>query len=187
MVDGHKPRDLALLDALDKLPRSVIRQRVWRTVRDGRDALEGSKSRGRWGHDGMETLYTSHLKDGSVAEIYALLSAQPVFPSKVQWLTYELQVELDNVATLPTLPELAGLGVDVARYQHREYERTQEIADAALFLGFDGLVIPSARWDRTNLVVFVERVGLGQMALAGPPDRVDWDRWREFLRARPRA
>jgi hypothetical protein len=135
----------------------------------------------------METLYTSYLKDGSIAEIYSLLSAQPVFPSKVQWLAHEVQVELDNVAALPTLPELAGLGVDVARYQHREYERTQEIADAALFLGFDGLVIPSARWDCTNLVVFTERVDPGQMALVGPPDRIDWDKWREYSRTRPRA
>jgi hypothetical protein len=187
VVDAHKPRDLALLDALDNLTRSVLRQRVWRTGRNGRDALEGSKSRGRWGHDGMETLYTSHLKDGSVAEIYSLLSAQPVFPSKLQWLTYEIQVELDNVAALPTLPELARLGVDVSRYQQREYERTQDIADAALFLGFNGLVIPSARWDCTNLVVFTERIEPGQLTLLGSPDRVDWDKWREYLRTRPRA
>jgi hypothetical protein len=180
VIDAHKPRDMALLDALDKLPRLTIQQRVWRTVRDGRDPLEGSRSRGRW-------VYTSHLKDGSIAEIYALLSAQPVFPSKVQWLAYELQVELANVASLPTLPELAGLGVDVARYQHREYERTQEVADAALFLGFDGLITPSARWDCTNLVVFTESIDPGQTALGGPPDRVDWDKWREFMRTRPRA
>jgi hypothetical protein len=68
----------------------------------------------------METLYTSHEEHGSVAEIHSLLSLQPVFPSKLQWLTYEIQAELEDVASLPTLPELAELGVDKERYRLRE-------------------------------------------------------------------
>jgi hypothetical protein len=68
----------------------------------------------------METLYTSHEEDGSIAEIYSLLSSQPVFPSKLRWLTHELEAELDEVLPLPTLPELAALGVDTARYAARE-------------------------------------------------------------------
>jgi RES domain len=187
VVNGHKPRDIALLDALDKLPRLIIQQRVWRTVRDGRDPLEGSKSRGRWGHDAMETLYTSHVKEGSVAEIYSLLSAQPVFPSKPKWLTYEIKAELECVASLPTLPELAELGVDLDRYHLREYDRTQEIADAALFLGFTGMIVPSARWDCANLVIFTEKVDPDQLTLEGAPGPVDWDRWRSRIRSRVAA
>jgi RES domain-containing protein len=148
-------------------------------VKDGRDPLEGGRSRGRWGHDGMETLYTSHEEDGSVAEIHSLLSAQPVFPSKLRWLTYQVEVELEEVLSLPTLPELATLGVDTARYQTREYDRTQAIADAALFLGFAGLVVPSARWACTNLVVFTEKTGQGQLTIIGIPKLVDWTVWRE--------
>lgn len=178
MIDPHKPRDIALLDALDQLPRTTIQVRVWRTVKEGRDPLEGGHSRGRWGHDGMETLYMSHEEDGSVSEIYSMLALQPVFPSKVRWLTHELEVELDEVLSLPTLPELAVLGVDTARYQAREYGRTQEIADAALFLGFKGLVVPSARWSCTNLVAFTERTDLGQLVVVGAPKLVDWTAWR---------
>jgi hypothetical protein len=178
---------MALLDLLDALPRSTLRQRVWRTVREGRDPLEGRKSRGRWGHDEMETLYTSYVKQGSVAEIHALLSLQPVFPSKVQWSTYEVQAELENVASLPTLQKLAELGVDVEKYRSREYGRTREIADAALFLGFSGLVAPSARWVCPNLVVFTEKIEPGQLTLVGSPNRVDWEAWREQLRRNTRA
>jgi hypothetical protein len=134
----------------------------------------------------METLYTSCEERGSVAEIYALLSLQPVFPSKVEWSTYEVRAELENVATLPTLRELAELGVDIDRYRSREYGRTEEIADAALFLGFSGLVVRSARWECSNLVVFTEKVEPGQLTLVGSPNRVDWDEWREQLRSRTR-
>ncbi|MCK1484285.1 RES family NAD+ phosphorylase [Bradyrhizobium sp. 193] len=178
-MDEHKPRDIALLDALDSLPRTALRARAWRTVKEGRDPLEGGRSRGRWGHDGMETWYASHEEDGSVAEIHSMLSAQPVFPSKLRWLNHELEVELNDVMSLPTLPRLAALGVDVARYQAREYARTQDIADAALFLGFKALVVPSARWECTNLVVFTERTDPGQLAVIGAPKFVDWTVWRE--------
>lgn len=174
---------MALLDALDALPRSNIRQNVWRTVKNGRDPLEAGKSKGRWGHDRMETLYTSFEEKGAVAEIYALLSLQPVFPSKIQWSTFKIQVELEDVCSLPSLTELAALGLDVGRYRQREYDRTQDIADAALFLGFTGLVIPSARWDCSNLVVFAERVDIGELNLVGSPIAVDWDQWRADLRA----
>jgi hypothetical protein len=178
VFDPHKPRDIALLDALDRLPRTMIQTRVWRTVKDGRDPLEGGHSRGRWGHDGMETLYTSHEEDGSIAEIYSLLAMQPVFPSKLRWLTHELDVELNEVLTLSTFPELAALGVDTARYQVREYDRTQELADAALFLGFKGLVVPSARWNCTNLVAFTEKTDPDQLTVVGAPKSVDWAAWR---------
>jgi RES domain-containing protein len=179
VADEHKPRDIALLDALDRLPKTTMSARVWRTVKDGRDPLEGGRSRGRWGHDGMETLYTSHEEDGAVAEIHSMLSAQPVFPSKLRWFTHEFEVELDDVMSLPTLRQLAELGVDAARYQAREYSRTQEIADAAVFLGFKGLVVPSARWECTNLVVFTERTDPGQLIVIGKPRLVDWTTWRE--------
>jgi hypothetical protein len=131
----------------------------------------------------METLYSSFEEKGAVAEIYALLSLQPVFPSKVQWSTFEIQADLDDVCSLPALTDLAALGVDVGRYRQRDYDRTQEIADAVLFLGFTGLVIPSARWDCPNLVMFTERVDLAQLNLVGSPSAVDWDQWRANTRA----
>jgi hypothetical protein len=135
----------------------------------------------------METLYASHEEQGSLAEIYSLLSLQPVFPSKLEWLTHEVLAEFDGVALLPTLPELAELGVDVAKYHLREYGRTQEIADAALFLGFTGLVVPSARWHCANLVVFPEKIDPGQLTLVGSARPVDWAKWRKLLRVHTRT
>ncbi|MCG6204997.1 RES family NAD+ phosphorylase [Rhodopseudomonas sp. HC1] len=186
VAEEHKARDIALLDALDRLPRVAIRSRVWRTVRAERDPLEGGSSRGRWGHEQMETLYSSFEEDGSIAEIFSLLSSQPVFPSKLRWLAYELQAELEDVLSLSTLPELAALGVDTTRYTAREYRRTQEIADAALFLGFKGLVVPSARWDCSNLVTFTEKTDPDNLTLVSAPKAIDWTEWRALRAARTR-
>jgi len=67
------------------------------------------------------------------------------------------------------------IGVDIDKYRSREYGRTQEIADAALFLGFSALVVPSARWECPNLVVFTEKIEPGQLTLVGSPNLVDWE------------
>jgi len=79
------------------------------------------------------------------------------------------------------------IGVDIDKYRSREYGRTQEIADAALFLGFSALVVPSARWECPNLVVFTEKSEPGQLTLVGSPNLVDWEEWREQLRRVTRA
>ena len=91
------------------------------------------------------------------------------------------------MAALPTFRELAERGVDIDKYRSREYGRTQEIADAALFLGFSALVVPSARWECPNLVVFTEKIEPGQLTLVGSPNLVDWEEWREQLRRITRA
>jgi hypothetical protein len=54
-----------------------------------------------------------------------------------------------------------------------------DAANAVLFLGFKGLVVPSARWECNNLVVFTERTDPGQQAVIGVPKSVDWTAWRE--------
>jgi hypothetical protein len=58
------------------------------------------------------------------------------------------------------------------------YDRTQEIAAAASFLGFDGLIAPSARWECQNIVLFLDAIGLeGIRTISSAP--VDWKAWRQ--------
>jgi hypothetical protein len=48
---------------------------------------------------------------------------------------------------LADLSAVEALGVRADLCGELAYERTQAIGDAAYFLGFDGLLVPSARWD----------------------------------------
>ena len=178
-----RARDLKLLDAIDAFKREPFDMPVWRAVRGGRDPLMGSPSRSRWCDGNFDVLYTSLERDGAVAEIHALLTLQPVFPSKISWFAHELTVVASNTLRLADLPTLGRLGVDVDRYAERNYTRTQEIADASYFLGFDGLVVPSARWPCLNLVLFTDRVPPGQIDIAEPHGGpVSWDAWRKRTR-----
>lgn len=176
----RRARDLALLDALDAFGREAVELDAWRLVREGPDPTAGGPSQSRWCNGSFDVLYASLEKDGAVAEIEALLALQPVAPSKARWIPHRLKVVAAKVLRLPDLAALDRLGVDTGRYAERDYRRTQGIADAAFFLGYDGLIAPSARWGCPNLVLFADRVPPGNVFVVEEPlEPVDWRAWRE--------
>jgi hypothetical protein len=180
---GPGPRDPDLLDALDALPREPLSGNVWRVVREARDPLQGVPSHSRWCDGGFDVLYTSLERDGAIAEIHAFLCAQPIFPSRPVWRCHGLRVATRRTLRLADLAALARLGVDLSTWKDRRYGRTQEIADAAHFLDFDGLIAPSARWDCRNLMLFTGRLAPDDIVAANSDGEViDWGEWRKEMR-----
>ena len=184
MIDATRPaRDLELLDAIDAFRREAFNGEVWRVVREGRDPILGSPSRSRWCDGTFDVLYTSFERDGAIAKIHALLALQPVFPSRIRWFANRVKVLAAQTLKLADVPTLARLGVDTERHASRDCSRTQPVPDAADFLGFDGLVAPSARWPCLNLVAFTERVAPHQIEVLSRDDQpIEWDRWRKRAR-----
>lgn len=181
--DPRRARDLSLLDKIDAEPRRRYDGILWRVVREGRDPLQGAQSDSRWCNGAFDVLYTSTERDGAVAEVHSLLALQPVFPSKVQFQCYKLTLSVERTLHLADFAALEKLGVDAARYQDRKYGRTQEIADAAYFLGFDGLITPSARWPCSNAVLFTDRIGPHQLTTnEASKTAIDWQEWRRQAR-----
>lgn len=179
MTDGRRARDINLLDAVDAFPREPVDAEVWRLARLGRDPTIGSPSRSRWCDGNFDVLYTSFEKDGAMAEIHSLLSLQPVFPSKDAWCASRLKIQAAATLKLADLATLEKLGVAAARYAERDYTKTQHVADAAYFLGFDGLIAPSARWSCLNVMLFTDRIPPGQIQVAETSHQpVRWDEWR---------
>ena len=180
-------RDLAILDAVDAFSREPLEAEVWRVVRDGREPLLGGASNSGWCDGTFDVLYTSLERVGAIEEIHALLSLQPVFPSKLRWFAHRLRVSSTQTLRLADLATLARLGVDADRYSTRDYSRTQTIAEAAHFLGFHGLIAPSARWSCLNLVLFTERLAPRQLeVILREEEPIDWDVWRKATRAMKR-
>jgi hypothetical protein len=176
----RRARDLELLDAIDAFKREPFAQPVWRVAREGREPILGAATNSRWCDGTFDVLYTSLDRDGALAEIHALLSSQPVFPSNIRSYVHKLTIDAKATLRLADLPALTKLGVNVERYRERDYAKTQPIADAAYFLGFDGLVAPSARWDCLNAVLFTDRIAPGAIAVLETEKRpVDWRAWRQ--------
>lgn len=170
----HPPRPSKLIDLLDAQDRKNFHGRVWRAVKENYDVLRAARSGGRWDDGTFDVLYTSTMKEGAVAErIFHLSKGQPVVPSRPKYFVHELSVELSMVLNL-NLPLMETLGLDTRRYgslsyieRHQEYPSTQQIAEIANFLEFEAILVPSARWQCNNLIIFAERVKPDNLAVVG--------------------
>lgn len=176
----RRARDLELLDRLGAHPGIAFSGDVWRVVRKGRDVAQPGNGGGRWAPDGLDVLHTALARDGALAEIHFHLARQPVFPSKLELVLYRWKVATAQTLQLIDLAAVAALGISAQDYGGLVYARTQEIADAAAFLGFDGILAPSARWPCQNLTLFADRLAPGALeTVASEP--VDWKAWRKSL------
>ena len=162
----RRTRDQRLLDALDRFARRPFSGNVWRSVREGRDPLTCWRAGGRWDDGTFDVLYTSEVRATAIAERrFHLYQGQPLPPSKVRYELFELRVSLRAVVRFPDLESLTSVGLDVGAFgrldyleREREYPRSQDIAEACVFMGADGLRVPSARdTSSNNLIVFCEQ------------------------------
>src|SRR5436190_18817148 len=103
MSDGRKARDLELLDAIDKLARTVFEGPVWRVVRETRDVLQAARVGARWDPGTFAVLYTSLARDGAVEEGYFHLARQPVFPS-IPFELHPIRVRSRKILRLEDVP-----------------------------------------------------------------------------------
>ena len=177
-----KPRDLTLIDKLDALDGFRFEGNVWRVVRAEKNPIDGQRSGGRWDPGTFDVLYCSLETDGAIAEVDYVLSVQPVRPSKINFILHELAIAAERILQLTDMEKLSGLGIEMSRYHLPEYQRSQEIGDAAYFLDFDGLIVPSARWRCDNLVLFTDKATVSiPKVLSSQP--INFEEWRNRVKA----
>ena len=115
---------------------------------------------------------------------FHLRRGQPLIPSRVRYRLHELQIELKSALDLSDKAQLAALGVDMSifgqlSYEERasEYPRTQDVAEISHFLDHSGIVVPNARWDCANVVIFCDRTAPGAVEAIKDHGPIDWDDW----------
>jgi hypothetical protein len=173
------PHDSTLIDALETRAAEAFAGPVWRVTRAGRDALYGSTAPGRWSPgDDARVLYTSLERDGALAEIGFRLSLEPVWPSRIAHEVHRIEARTGRTLRFADVAALVPLGVDPARWTGFDYTATRAIAAAAHFLEFDGLIVPSARADCANLVVFLDNLPADRRLRIEETAPVDWAAWR---------
>ena len=153
-------RDPDLLEQLEGCAERPFEGTVYRVVwADGSPVQGSTVARGRWNSPdgGFEVLHTSLQSDGAGTEFEAFWSLFEQRPDRPA-LNWKLRVRLRRVVELE-FEQLAELGVPQAEYEGRDYSRTQEISDALSYLGCDGLIVPSARHDGRNLILFMNNLG----------------------------
>ena len=152
-------RDPELLEYLESCRHGRFDGIVKRVVWADRSPIQGSNSgRGRWNSPDcqFEVLNTSLAAEGADAEFEAFWLLFEQRPDR-RALNWKLRVRLLRVVELG-FEEFGKLGIEPTVYRTRDYSRTQEISDALNYLGCDGLIAPSARYDCNNLVVYMQNL-----------------------------
>jgi len=175
-VTERLARDIELLDLLDSHQGVSFEGEVWRVVREGIEVLQGYPAKARWDPGTFDVLYTSLVREGALEEIHYHLSQQPVFPSRLRSSIHKIAVKTRRTLKLADLEAVRGLGVSAETYSSLSYERTQDIGDAVAFLGFDGILAPSARWNCHNLILFCDRFTPADLTVMHS-EPVDWGKW----------
>ena len=175
--------DPSLLDRLSEFHSERFKGEVFRATRPNADPLAASISGGRWapppdGEAGHSVLYASFERDGALAEVASFLAQLTPIPGPRSIKATRLAVSTSHTLRL-VRADLAALGVDMARFGERDYGRTQEIGAALVFLGFDGLIAPSARWPCDNLMIFGGNHALTENLEAVDEELVEWRAWAQ--------
>lgn len=159
--------DPDLLDAIERLGYEVLDEvTVWRHMFND-NPPELSNTRGaRWNPAGLAAIYTSEERETAMAEGQHAIDSQPLRPRARRYL-YELRVSAAKVLRI-NLNDLASLGLDPAALESPDFTACQRVGAHAAFLEYDALIVPSARADGTNVVIFVN-----ELAADAAFDRVD--------------
>ncbi|MYE83455.1 MAG: RES domain-containing protein [Gammaproteobacteria bacterium] len=151
--------DPDLLERLENCRQNPFEGTVYRVVWPDRSPTEGSSvARARWNSpdNTFEVLNKSLTSEGAAAEFEAFWSLFEQRPDRPA-LSWTLTARLRRVVSLDSR-QLEELGIRRADYARRDYTRTQEISSALSYLGCHGLIVPSARYDCRNLVVYVRNL-----------------------------
>ena len=107
----------------------------------------------RWNPFEVNAIYVSLEREAALAEAAYALSVQPV-PPRVRRRLYRVEVYLASVMDLRDKVVLAKLGVVEKVLRAVQYRACQQVGGAVAWLGHDGLLVPSARAEGSNLVIF---------------------------------
>lgn len=164
--------DPDLLDSIESLGAEALESvTVWRHMFNDYPP-ELSNTRGaRWNPAGLAAIYTSQERDTAIAEGQHAIDSQPLRPKASRYI-YELRVSARKALRISE-SDFSSLGLDADALNSSDFTACQRVAAHAAFLEYDALIVPSARAEGSNLVIFVnelaadaifERVSVEQIA-----------------------
>src|SRR5579859_5241837 len=110
----------------------------------------------RWNPPGLAAIYTSEDRDTAIAEGQHAIDMQPLRPTARRYI-YELRISARKTLRI-TPSDLPHLGLSTDDLVASDFTACQRVAAHAAFLDFDALIVPSARADGANVVIFVNEL-----------------------------
>jgi RES domain-containing protein len=142
-----------LLDQLQAALSGPFSGVVYRHMFAGYPPFAVNTRGARWNPPDVGAIYTSVERQTAIAEAEHRISLEPFRP-RAKRTMYELRVELASALDLTSRDLLLKLGVGDAELEGLDFSACQLVGGAVAWLEHDGLLVPSARCDGTNLVIF---------------------------------
>lgn len=146
-----------LLDKLEEFGGRTLELVVWRHMFNELDPARGNTRGARWNPPGVAAIYTSCERETALAEADYAIASQPVRPSTSRQL-YRMRVTVLKGVDLSDRGRLADVGVGEIELVSVDQAACRTVGGAAHWLGYDGLLVPSARAAGTNLVLYADRL-----------------------------
>ena len=115
-----------------------------------------NRSGARWNPPQTPAIYTSLVRETAISEADYYIGLQPIRPS-ARRIVYRIEVTLHSVLDLSDSQTLAKLGLNQDSLASIHHSDCRMIGGAVEWLGHDGLLVPSARAEGMNLVIFPNR------------------------------
>lgn len=107
----------------------------------------------RWNPPGIAAIYLSLVREGALAEAEHVITMQPVRPTATRTI-FTVSITLRSVLDLTNPVLLAELGVGSAERVDPTMHACRVVGGAVASLAHDAVLVPSARSEATNLVIF---------------------------------
>lgn len=147
--------DPVLLDQIEQLGTQPFEGHVWRHMFNDHPP-ELSNTRGaRWNPPAVAAIYASLAPATALAEAQHAIDSQPLRPKPRRRVLYELRVALPSVVDL-TNERYKEVGLTDVDLGADDFLACQRVGGAVAWLGYDGLIVPSARAAGGNVVVLVD-------------------------------
>lgn len=149
--------DPGLLDQIERLGTERFDRHVWRHMFNEFPPELANTRGARWNPSGTSAIYTSLEADTALAEAQHAIDSQPLRPRPRRRVLYELHVTLDTVVNL-TEDRYKQVGLTEADLISDDFDACQRVGGAVAWLGYDGLLVPSARAAGGNVVILVDNL-----------------------------
>lgn len=149
--------DNRLLDAIEGFGDIAFQGSLYRHISAGRDPLAPSRAGGRWAPPGeFPILYTATRADIALAE-WAYLRAQTSLPPSTPRQLWRIEAKVARVLDLTSSERLRKLDIDPNNFADAALA-CAAAGRAANFLGFKGILAPSARAPGANVMILFDNL-----------------------------
>lgn len=150
----HDPN---LLDAIERLGSEALDgATVWRHMFNDNPPELANTRGARWNPAGLAAIYTSEERAIAIAEGQHAIDVQPLRP-KARRFVYQLRVSAQKVLRI-SLEDFPALGLEPSNLDSPDFAACQRVGAHAAFLDYDAIIVPSARADGSNIVIFVNEL-----------------------------